>query len=201
MTMERTEMLKKLGEIKALTANMVISFDMGIQFDVMTAKGVCTNYGNVGNWPCYKMPITTEFKLLKERLENGGNVSAEDILKVDVCKILLSYTDMLEGQSWLVEGDILNTCIENLKNAIITLDTNKNFFFAYVDLEDWGDNDIVFFNEYNELNRYFGEIFGSDYDLYEDMNDEDLERAYDEAEDNGWNGIYFKNYVNADNEK
>ena len=49
MTMERTEMLKKLGEIKALTANMVISFDMGIQFDVMTAKGVCTNYGNVGN--------------------------------------------------------------------------------------------------------------------------------------------------------
>lgn len=199
--MKRKEMLQKLGNIKALTTNITVTYDMGIQFNVMTSKGVCTNFGNVGNWPCYKVPITPELKLLKDCLEKGEDVSAEDILKVDVCKSLLSYTDMFQGQSWIVEGDKLDHCVENLNNAILALNTDRDFFFAYVDLEDWGNNDIVFFNEYEGLRDYFCEVFGCDDELYEDMDDEKLERVYEEAGENGWNGVFFKDFVDNDNEE
>lgn len=43
-------MLEKLHSIDVIVCRSVVTFDLGIQFDVMTSKGVCTHLGNVGNW-------------------------------------------------------------------------------------------------------------------------------------------------------
>jgi len=190
--MDRAEMLKKLGEIKVIATNMVVTYDMGIQFDVMTDKGVCTNVGNIGNWPCYKLPVTPEYIVIKERLCKGEEVSVEDILNVSVCKDLLTYTDMFHGTDWVVGGDKLDKCIEHLKVAIKSFNTERDYLYAFVDLEDWGENEIKFFNECEALNNYFGEIFGCDYDLYVNMDDKSLQQAYEEAEESDWDGVPYK---------
>lgn len=193
--MKRQEMLKRLNEINVLTMNMVVTYDMGYQFDVLTSKGVSTDFGNVGNWPCYKLPFTEELIKLKERLENKEMVSNEEIIDVDICKTLLTYFYPGTGQSWIVEGDKLEKCVAHLKSALLSLNRELKYFYAYVNLEDWNDNNIVFFDEYEALNTYFGEQFGNNDSLYEDMDDEALAYVYEQAEEAGWNGVAYKEYT------
>lgn len=196
--MERNEMLKKLREVKAITTNMVATYDMGMQFDVMTSTGVCTNFGNVGNWPCYKLPITSEVIALKERVVKGDDITSSEVLDVEVFKDLLSYTNSFQGSSWVVEGKTLETCIANLLSELKALDTNREAFYAYADLEEWSEHDIKIFTEYEDLCKYFGEVFGTDDELYEDMDDEELKYAYETAEEEGWNSVAFKNFMPED---
>ncbi|MCF0244703.1 MAG: hypothetical protein HUK06_07995 [Bacteroidaceae bacterium] len=191
-------MLDKLGEIKALTTNLVVTCDMGIQFDVMTSKGVCTNIGNVGNWPCYKMPITPELLALKKCAEDGANIPTERVLEVEVCKELLSYTDMFQGKSWVVEDDVLSECVRSLVEELKDINLETEFFYAFADLEEWGEHEIKIFNDYDDLCEYFGKRFGSDDELYAEMDDEELLRTYQVAEEYCWNGVQFKNFCDVE---
>lgn len=185
-------MLQKLGEIIGLTTNLTVTYDMGMQFDVFTSKGVCSNMGNIGNWPCYKMPITSELISLKKTLEEGKQVSVEELLAVKVCKDLLTYTDMYNQESWIVSNDVL---CENLKTAILNLNAEKDAFYAYVDLESWGDNEIKFFTELEGLNDYCTKVFSTDEYAYEEMDDNDLQEAYNTAKENNWFGVPFFDFT------
>lgn len=188
-------MLQKLSEIKGLTTNIAITYDMGLQFDVFTSEGVSTNIGNVGNWPCYKMPITPELRELKKAIDEGKEITSEEILAISVCKDLLTYTEAYSGASWVISGDKLKACIENLKTAIKSLDTNQKSFFAFVDIEDWSQNDIKFFPTIEELNTYFTQAFGSSTYRYQDMDDDSLQEAFDTAKENDWFGVHICDFT------
>lgn len=191
--MKRDKMLKKLKEIKAITTNFVASYDMGLQFDVMTAQGVSTDIGNVINWPYYKLPITPELIKLKQRVANGEQVTEEDILNVEAFKDLLSYTDIYSDSTWVVEDDILKVSITNLLAELKTMDTNRDSFYAYADLEDWGDGTINLFKDYEDLCEFVSQAYSSGDRLYEEMDDDELLIAYETAKKNKWNHVNYKN--------
>ena len=105
--MERDKMLEKLHSIKAISTNIVATYDMGLQFDVMTGEGVTTNIGNVGSWPYLKIPITEGIKAIKERVVNGEDMVSNDILKEEIFKELLTYCNMCTGDARMVEDRII----------------------------------------------------------------------------------------------
>ena len=47
-------MLKKLKSIKRTAYQTVMTYDMGLQFDIMDSTGAETNLGNTGAWPLWK---------------------------------------------------------------------------------------------------------------------------------------------------
>ena len=146
-------MLEKLHSIDVIVCRSVVTFDLGIQFDVMTSKGVCTHLGNVGNWPCRELSVTKELIELKEKvIEDSASITIEDVLAVDVCKRLLSYYNMYNEEEWLVEGNVLDMCVGNLIKSIREIDCSRDKVYAYVDLEEWGDGTVKFFNEERDLN-------------------------------------------------
>lgn len=188
-------MLEKLHSIDVIVCPSVVTFDLGIQFDVMTSKGVCTHLGNVGNWPCRELSVTKELIELREKvLEDTTSVTIEDVLAVDVCKRLLSYYNMYNEEEWLVEGNVLDICFGNLINSIREIDCSRDKVYAYVDLEEWGDGTVKFFNEERDLNTYFVSIFGKDDRLYDDMTDEELQDTYDKAQENE-NGVLYMSFA------
>lgn len=178
-------MLEKLHSIDVIVCRLEVSFDMGIQFDVMTSKGVCTHLGDVGNWPCWEVPITKELIELREMvLEDSTSVTIEDVLAVDVCKRLLSYYNMYNEEEWLVEGNVLDMCFGNLIKSIREIDCSRDKVYAYVDLEEWGDGTVKFFNEERDLNTYFVCIFGNEERLYDEMTEVELQEAFENAVEN-----------------
>lgn len=188
-------MLEKLHSIDVIVCPSVVTFDLGIQFDVMTSKGVCTHLGNVGNWPCRELSVTKELIELREKvLEDTTSVTIEDVLAVDVCKRLLSYYNMYNEEEWLVEGNVLDICFGNLINSIREIDCSRDKVYAYVDLEEWEDGTVKFFNEERDLNTYFVSIFGKDDRLYDDMTDEELQDTYDKAQENE-NGVLYMSFA------
>lgn len=194
-------MLQKLGEIKGLVTNLTVTYDMGMQFDVFTSIGVCSNLGNVGNWPCYKMPITPDLINLKKTLDEGKDVSVETILEVKVCKDLLTYTNVYTNESWVVCDDVLDSGVDDLKTAILGLNTDNDAFYAYVNIEGWSDHEIKFFSEIEEMVVYCVQVFATGEYLYEEMDDDELQEAYNTAEENNWFGVPFFDFIsNAKNE-
>jgi len=198
--MDRTEKIAKLNEITCITTNLVITYDMGIQFDVMTSNGTCTNIGNIGNWPCFKCPVSPEIVKLKDRIENEESITIHDILDVKICSELLTYTDMYQNGSWIVEGKVLENLISNMKEAIKQMDTTIPVFYAYVNAEDWGDNEVRFFRDYSGLCEFFAESFGDDDELYEDMDDEQLDAWLEVLKEDGKESVVMKDLTKLQHE-
>lgn len=180
--MTREEMLKRLHSIKAISTQFVATYDMGLQFDVLTGEGATTDIGNVGSWPYAKMNVTDNLKAIKERIVNGEEVTAEDILRDEKLKKLLTYSSMYFGQSWVVEGNLLENCVANLKKELVKLNPENDYCYFYIDLEEWSRGEVILFNCYEDMCEHFAEYFGSDVTLYDEMNDEELETAYEETE-------------------
>lgn len=192
--MDRKEMLEKLHSINATSANFVATFDMGLQFDVMTGEGVTTDLGNVGSWPYVKIKITERIKSIRTQIIDGKDVSTADILEEKELKWLLTYCDLYRHNCWTVEGELLENCVANLKKELAKINVDNEYCYAYVDLEDWSDGDLFLFESYEEMCSHFVDYFGTDLFLYEDMSDEELERAYAEAEENGWNSVKLRSF-------
>lgn len=190
--MERDKMLEKLHSIKAISTNIVATYDMGLQFDVMTGEGVTTNIGNVGSWPYLKIPITEGIKAIKERIVNGEDKVSDDIRKEEIFKELLTYCNMCTGDTRMVEDRIIEKCVTNLKKELLKIDENNDYCYCYIDLEDWSDGEVILFKCYNDMCKHFVGNFGSSVNLYDDMDDDELECAYTEAEENEWDGICFR---------
>ncbi len=58
--MTREEMLAKLKVIEPTACPTVMTYDMGLQFEIMNSTGASTNLGNIGDWPLWKFPRLTE---------------------------------------------------------------------------------------------------------------------------------------------
>ena len=51
--MTREEKIEKLNTVSVIVTDLTVTFDMGLEFTTMTAKGVTTQMGNIGQWPCF----------------------------------------------------------------------------------------------------------------------------------------------------
>ena len=61
---------------------------------------------------------------------------------------------------------------------------------TYASTEDWNMEFGIFATEC-ELENYFVDVWGTDDECYDDMDDEEISIWYDIAEDNEWNNLPF----------
>ena len=61
--MTREELLDKLHGIRIGAQPIVITNDMGLQYEYVTPKGYGTSFGNMGDWPAYRLQHISNEKL------------------------------------------------------------------------------------------------------------------------------------------
>lgn len=172
--MEREELLKKLKTIKPTIAELVYTYDMGLQFTFMDSTGMSVNIGNFGDIPLWKFKRLTNEELnkietsiknnvfTKEELPEALKIFAEDISKryedIDLSNIFLR----------LVDFPILN---------------NNEFFYILCDTKSW-HFEIQYFNTEEEIKSEFFKQLSIDSN-WDDLSDEELQNCYAVIEEEG----------------
>lgn len=190
--MTRQEMLNKLSKITIIVANPTVTYDMGMQFDVMTGQGALTTFGNVGQWPFMRFVITESFRALQKSLLDGYDVSEEIMLQDPICKELCKYHDMWNS-SYSLEEESLSKCLSCIKENIRSVDLSGDVLFVYATVEEW-DIDIRFFPDYQEFQKAMLVDWEDSVEGYEGMDDSELEGWYEIAEANDWDGIPYLSF-------
>jgi len=190
--MTREEILNKLSSITIIVANPTVTYDMGMQFDVMTGQGALTTFGNVGQWPFMRFVITESFRDLQKSLLEGFDVPEEIMLQDPICKELCKYHDMWNG-SYSLEGESLSKCLSCIKEKILSADLSGYELFVYAEVEEW-DIDIRFFSDYHEFQKAMLADWEDSVLDYKSMDDSELEGWYEVAEANDWNGIPYASF-------
>ena len=159
----REEKIEKLNTVSVLVTDLTVTFDMGLELTTMTAKGVTTQMGNIGQWPCFVFNMTNQIRSLLDKLQAGEEVSDELLLSTPLGATLITYHDFINGDSHFHENKasqilrILREKIQNVKNI-------GNRLYVYASPEDW-NMEFGFFATMDELADFFIKIWGSDEEL------------------------------------
>lgn len=179
--MIREEKIEKLITVSVIVTDMTVTFDMGLEFTTMTAKGVTTQMGNIGQWPCFVFNMTDQTRNLLDKLQTSEEVSDELVLSTSLGATLTTYHDFYNGDSHFDENkasqilSILREKIQNVKNI-------GDRLYVYASPEEW-NMEFGFFATMDELTDFFIKIWGSDEELYENMTDEEIDDYYIKAEE------------------
>ena len=87
--MTREEKIAKLSQIRVLVTNPVMTYDMGVQFDVITDKGALTDVGNIGQWPFLRSGVSEKLRTIQQKLIHNEVVSDEEFDDDDGDKVLM----------------------------------------------------------------------------------------------------------------
>jgi hypothetical protein len=188
--MSREEILEKLSNINICVANITYTYDIGLMFDVLSSVGIASEQGyNFSQWPCFKFPITNDFRNLIHRIKDGKEIDDNELLSNSVFKEICTvhgYND-----SFMVCDTTLTKCIRLIQEEAKVLDDTLNSFYAYVSIENWSVN-LKFFSTYKDLVNYFKDECGYlSFIPWEEMNDDELEGWYQVAEENDWDGVPY----------
>ena len=58
--MNRDELLKQLHNIRVAAQPTVITPDMGLRYEYVTSEGYGEGFGNMGDWPVYRLEISSK---------------------------------------------------------------------------------------------------------------------------------------------
>ena len=92
--MTREEKIEKLNTISVIVTDLTVTFDMGLEFTTMTSKGVTTQMGNIGQWPCFVFNMTKQIRNLLDKLHTGEEVSNELFLSTKVSQVKIHKRDL-----------------------------------------------------------------------------------------------------------
>lgn len=179
--MTREEKIEKLNTVSVIVTDLTVTFDMGLEFTIMTAKGVTTQMGNIGQWPCFVFNMINQTRSLLDKLQTSVEVSDELVLSTSLGATLTTYHDFYNGDSHFDENkasqilSILREKIQNVKNI-------GDRLYVYASPEEWNMK-FGLFATMDELTDFFIKIWGSDEELYENMTDEEIDDYYIKAEE------------------
>lgn len=179
--MTRKEKIEKLKTVSVVVTDLTVTFDMGLEFTTMTSKGVTTQMGNIGQWPCFVFNMTEQTRCLLEKLQAGEVVPDGVVLSTQLGETLTTYHDFYNGDSHFNEhkaSQILSILREKIQNAGNIGDR----LYVYASPEDW-NMEFGFFTTMEELADFFTKIWGSAEELYENMTDEEVDDYYIKAEE------------------
>lgn len=185
--METKDKLERLQKIDGCVVNITVTFDLGLQIDVLTDQGFLTNIGNYGQWPCFCFPMTDEVRKLQTLLQEGKVVDNADFWALDFCKTLTNYHTFVQGNVGL-EQDHIKQIVNTLKEELIHLQGVGENFYAFAAPEDW-NMDFKLFASLKDLEKYFLEVMGEPNWLYSEMSQGEIDECYNLAEDSGWGGL------------
>lgn len=188
--MTRIERIAKLRTIDICVANITYTYDIGLMFDVLSSEGVASEQGcNFSQWPCFKLNISEETKVLISRLKKGEEISDDELLSNKIFREICTFHGYHE--TFVVGDKILVECLKQIREGSKHINFTSEYFYAYITLDDWNIQ-VHFFSNYKDLKSYFKEDCGhlSCY-TWDEMSDEELEEWYHVAEENDWEGLPF----------
>lgn len=174
------EMLQKLKSIKRTAHPTVMTYDMGLQFDIMDSTGAETNLGNVGDWPLWKFKRLNqeEIENISEKI-NNKTLKVEDFVGIEIEPFIETIISQYkEIKLYEVIKDIVKYPYSN----------EIPDFFVYCDTKSWSFELEIFGTE-NEIIEDFYKRF-SIYTKWEDYDDDELANYITEIEENG-EGVCF----------
>lgn len=172
-----SEKINRLKHIRLIITGLTMTYDMGIEFTILTHRGADVNFGNYGDWPAWMLEVTDYLRELHERISENSEISIKDLEKVELFNhILSSYDPSSEDQS-----DKVEVIIKKLSN----LNLDNRHFYAFVALEYW-HNEIEFFDSKSDLEDFIISKFADFVYPYEDMDEESVDFYYNAAENENW---------------
>lgn len=182
-------MINKLSTIDICVANITYTYDIGLMFDVLSSEGVSSEEGyNIGQWPCFKLTLSNKTKEIIYQLKNGQKIEDKCLLENKLFRELCTYHSY--NGNYLVDDETLATCLDYIKTGLKEIDDQLASIYAYVSLEDW-DFCLSFFPTYSEMVEFFYERWNGYCRNWEEMNNEEIEKWYNIAEENKWGGVPY----------
>lgn len=175
--MTRDEMLVKLHNIRIAAQPTVITYDMGLQYEYVTPEGHGEGFGNMGDWPVYKLkgitPKILEYVKLKLR---EGTLSIDD----------LGDTDLARFYDNTIGCGRPASCIPSICDFFRTIVSVKlgqdGILFALCDAGQWTP-EAYFYSTYEELEEAFAAFYVTYIEEWCDMEDDDLKLWVERIED------------------
>lgn len=175
MTIE--EKIVRLKNIHLIITNLTMTYDMGLEFTILTGKGADVNFSNYGNWPVWKIEITDYLRELRKRIPCNSEISIKELERVELFNYILSSDDSS------IEKQIDKK--EKIVEEFSKLNLDNDHLHTFVALEDW-NNEIVFFDSLSDQEHFILSKFGDSVNPYDKMDEEGVEFFYNVAENDNW---------------
>ena len=175
--MNRDEMLNKLHSIRTGAQPTVITNDMGLQYEYVTAEGHGEGFGNMGAWPAYRLEGITEDFLcgIKQKIANE-TLCEDDLAETDLYLFYRHVFDIPRPDSCIPE------ICDFFKSLLHVSSIRDNLLFVMCDACQW-EPEAFFYGTYEELEEAFGDYYASDVEEWDDLEDSELEEWVQRVEE------------------
>ena len=192
--MTRDEMLTRLSGIRIAAQPTVITYDMGLQYEYVTPEGHGEGFGNMGEWPVYRLQgVSIELMKHVQLKVREGTLSVEDLGDTD----LRCFYDNVIG-SGRPASCIPTIC--DFFETILSIDQlHEDTLFVLCDAGQWKPS-AYFFGTYEDLENAFVDNYVTYIEKWSDMKNEDLELWLERTE-NELDSIPFVILYNEDAEE
>ena len=181
----RQEKINKLKSLKLCITGLTATYDMGLEFSILTNEGAGQCLGEVGSWPINCISIDDNLKSLQDSILKNEDYPHSELLCHEWVKNLFTYSSTPWSEEFLVEDDeLLGQFIQEFKG----LKLKDACFYAFARLENW-HREIKLFDTYSELEDYLIFIWKENTSDYESMDDDSLDYYFGLAEDEEWANI------------
>ncbi len=177
--MIREELIQKLSQVSFCAIPTVQTEDMGLEYDYITPKGAGSSFGNIGDWPAYKLRKIPDdqWKKIKEKVEQKSLTEA-DLSGTELGKLV----DDLHS----IYGDLYARFYPDLPDLLAGIkklpDELPDFYYCRIDCGSWGDKPDFYIDR-----KSFLEDFEVHYCSYitewNEMSDEELQDWLDRTAD------------------
>jgi len=173
--MNRKEMIERLRSIDVRAVPTVITMDMGLQYDYMTAEGAGTGFGGMGRWPAHKFSPIEQKKWAQIRFAIQNKTLSQEQLNGTE---LAAFVDDINTMQPLVLSDVF-------LNLLALPETLTHAFYCLYDSGKWYANSDKpkFFLKEQEMKNAFIMDYVFDITPWENMSDEELKEWFDRSQD------------------
>ena len=184
--MTREEMLTKLKGIKPTAHPTVMTYDMGMQIDIMDSTGGITDLGNYGDWPLWKFKRLTQEQITKiKNKSEQGNLGLDDFANTGLYIFIKRILDNIKDVD-------LNAAFNSIDKYP---SSEGELFYIFCDTCSW-KFELEMFNTEEEISKEFFSRFNI-YDKWEDCDDDTLKEYIKSLEEFG-EGLCFYNTNNEE---
>ena len=193
--MTRKERIAKMKSMSSCVCAIVAAtYDMGLQIEILTNKGVIYSFGKAGQWPCFEFDVTEDLLDLQKRIKNEEPITDNELLDNTIIKELCTFHDLVKGD-WLLKGVYLKEALESIKDGLIDADLSNKKIYAFAPLSFHCD--IWFSPTLENLKSDFFDEMETESRTFDEMDANEIKEWYEYAEGKNWDFFpmhpFFKN--------
>lgn len=178
--MLREEMIEKLRNIRLTSYPTVVTFDMGMQFDVFSKDGAFTCLGEIASWPLWKLKRLSESKIndIQNKI-NNNSLTCEDFVDTELRTFVEEIVQNKKGDINLLLKDVCK----------YPFSSEDHYIYVYSDTEGWND-EVSFWGTLEEFEEDYLKRYRAMLTDWENFSDSELKSIIEEIEEHG-EGLFF----------